>query len=117
MRIRFLTLEDILAAGLPLDSPPNHSKTNRLTRSAGLEDMIYSDLYQQDDRMRLAESKLNLSTAEELARDVFQCFYSLNLRFTDKSRLTVEARECNLRIWSSCLQHRSLRKSAQMRGA
>ena len=70
MRIRFLTLEDILAAGLPLDSPPNHSKTNRLTRSAGLEDMIYSDLYQQDDRMRLAESKLNLSTAEELARDV-----------------------------------------------
>ncbi len=103
MRIRFLTLEDILAAGLPLDSPPNHSKTNRLTRSAGLEDMIYSDLYQQDDRMRLAESKLNLSTAEELARDVFQCFYSLNLRFTDKSRLTVEARECNLRILEQLL--------------
>ncbi len=103
MRIRFLTLEDILAADLPLDAPPNQSKTSRLTRSTGLEDMIYSDLYQQDERMRLAESKLNLSSAEELARDVFQCFYSLNLRFTDKSRLTVEARECNLRILEQLL--------------
>lgn len=103
MRIRFLKLEDILAAGLPLDAPPNSSRTNRLTRSTGLEDMIYSDLYQQDERMRQAESKLNLSAAEELARDVFQCFYSSNLRFTDKARLTTVACECNLRILEQLL--------------
>ena len=103
MRIRFVSLEDILTAGLPLDTPPNPVKTSRLTRSTGLEDMIYSDLYQQDERMRQAESNLNCPAAEDLARDVFQCFYSSNLRFTEKARLTTEAHECNLRILKQLL--------------
>ncbi len=74
--------------------------SDRVLRATGLEDMIYRDLRQGDEGMDELEErcKTRLESFPALSRDVFQSFYSLDVKRNPDDALTPGARQFNAHI-------------------
>lgn len=74
--------------------------SDRVLRATGLEDMIYRDLRQGDEEMDKLEKrcKPKLESFPALSRDVFQSFYSLDVKRNPDDVLTPGARQFNAHI-------------------
>ena len=101
MRKAFRTIDDVLGSCLL----ENHSavrvqKLDRVLKSTRLEDKIYAYLRKDDAIMDGIEDKctLKLSTFPALSRDVYQSFYSLNVRRNDENELSDIAKQLNSHI-------------------
>jgi uncharacterized protein with von Willebrand factor type A (vWA) domain len=94
----YKTIDDVMnAVGLGLTASETASKADRVFRSTRLEDKLYSELRDGDSDMDSLEAAClpKLNTFPELARDVFQSFYSLGLRRRDDNELTDTAKYIN----------------------
>ncbi len=60
-----------------------------MLKSTRLEDMVYQDLRRSDDGLDALESSCRekLSTFPELSRDIYQSFYSLNIKKNETDTL------------------------------
>lgn len=99
MRTYFRSLAEVLES--PLASVAKaFSRTagqNRVLKSTKLEDMIYQDLRRGDTGLDTLESSCGekLSTFPALSRDIYQSFYSLNVRKNDMDTLSETAKRFN----------------------
>lgn len=105
----FRSIEDVLRSPLALPEALASSRENgsdRIFRSTHLEDSIYADLRLGDEEMDSVEEavKQKLSSFPSLARDIYQSFYSLNLRRTDEDTLSTEAKKFNSHIISHVME-------------
>ena len=106
--IFFKTLRDVAASPLAKQAraPRSGGKQDRLFRSTRLEDMIYQDLRQGDAEFDKLEKLCSeqLSTFPALCRDIFQSFYSLNLRKNPEEMLSESAMQFNKPILETMMQ-------------
>ena len=102
MRQAYRNIQDVLNSPWAAVGNPNEKPvvTDRVLRSARLEDGIYSDLRDGDGTMDEVESAAGqkLHTFPALSRDIYQSFYSLMLRRNEESALSAPARQFNRRI-------------------
>ena len=102
MRTYFRSLADVMAS--PLASAAKAfsrgAGQNRVLRSTKLEDMVYQDLRRGDTGLDTLESTCGekLSTFPALSRDIYQSFYSLNVRKNDTGTLSETAKRFNAPI-------------------
>ncbi len=102
MRTYFHSLADVL--GSPLAAAAKTVRSNagqhRVLKSTRLEDMVYQDLRRGDDGLDALEqsSAGKLSTFPALSRDIYQSFYSLNVRKNDDEALSELAKRFNAPI-------------------
>jgi uncharacterized protein with von Willebrand factor type A (vWA) domain len=97
----YSTIGDVMSAvGMGLTAGDSLPKADRVFKSTRLEDVIYSELRDGDADMDFLKSECTpkLRTFPELARDVFQSFYSLGLRRNDETALTDTAKHVNSHI-------------------
>lgn len=99
MRTYFRNLADVMASPLA-SAAKTFSRTagqNRVFKSTKLEDMVYQDLRQGDSILDMLESSCveKLSTFPALSRDIYQSFYSLNVRKNDTDTLSETAKRFN----------------------
>ena len=99
MRTYFHNLAEVMAS--PLVSAARTARPgggqNRVFKSTRLEDMVYRDLRQGDTELDTLESSCGekLSTFPALSRDIYQSFYSLNIRKTETDTLSETAKRFN----------------------
>lgn len=102
MRTYFRSLADVMAS--PLASATKTfsrgAGQNRVLRSTKLEDMVYQDLRRDDTGLDTLESTCGekLSTFPALSRDIYQSFYSLNVRKNNSDSLSETAKRFNAPI-------------------
>ncbi len=99
MRTYFRSLAEVLESPL-VSVAKAFSRTagqNRVLKSTKLEDMIYQDLRRGDTGLDTLESSCGekLSTFPALSRDIYQSFYSLNVRKNDMDTLSETAKRFN----------------------
>lgn len=99
MRTYFRSLADVMASPL-VAAAKTYTQTpgqNRVFKSTKLEDMVYRALRQGDVEMDKLESSCEekLSTFPALSRDIYQSFYSLNVRKNEESTLSETAKRFN----------------------
>ena len=84
MHTYFRSLTDVMASPLASAAKAFSRGTgqSRVFKSTKLEDMVYQDLRQGDTGLDTLESTCGkkLSTFPALSRDIYQSFYSLNVR-------------------------------------
>ena len=99
MRTYFRSLADVMASPLVAAAKAFSRGTgqSRVLRSTKLEDMIYQDLRRGDTGLDALESSCGekLSTFPALSRDIYQSFYSLNVRKNDAGTLSETAKRFN----------------------
>ena len=102
MRTYFRSLADVMASPLASAAKAFSRGTgqNRVLRSTKLEDMVYQDLRRDDTGLDTLESTCGekLSTFPALSRDIYQSFYSLNVRKNDTGTLSETAKRFNAPI-------------------
>lgn len=103
MRTYFRSLSDILASPLAQQAGTFHRGrpgTNRLLKATKLEDAVYRELRQADEELDAIEKGCGekLSTFPALSRDIYQSFYSLNVRRRPEEELSEPARRFNAPI-------------------
>ena len=108
MKTRFRSIEDVLGSTFLQELPalrPAAQGQNRVLRSTRLEDSVYKDLRQGDAEMNALEEEClpKLSTIRDLSRDIYQSFYSLNVRRTPREELSSLARQFNAHIMDSVM--------------
>lgn len=102
MRNYFHSLAEALAS--PLTSAAKvfsrSAGQHRVFKSTKLEDMVYQDLRRGDTGLDTLESSCGekLSTFPALSRDIYQSFYSLNVRKNDAGTLSETAKRFNAPI-------------------
>lgn len=74
--------------------------TDRVFRSTRLEDTIYNEMRSADSDLTAIEKSAmqSLHSFPALARDIFQSFYSLALRWNDENSLTPAAKKFHTKI-------------------
>ena len=96
MRTYFRTLADVTASPLAAAAKAYRAVAgqHRILKSTRLEDLVYQDLRRGDSRMDALESACQekLSTFPALSRDLYQSFYSLNVRKNEPDVLSEAAR-------------------------
>ena len=85
MRTYFRSLSDVLGSPLAQTAQtfsPRHAGGHRVLKSTKLEDAAYRDLRRGDNELDALEKACGekLSTFPALSRDIYQSFYSLNVR-------------------------------------
>lgn len=104
----FKTLRDVTASPLAerAKAPHTGEKHDRLFRSTRLEDMIYQDLRRGDAEFDTLEKQCSgkLSTFPALCRDIFQSFYSLNVRRNPEETLSETAAHFNKPILEALME-------------
>ncbi len=99
MRTYFRSLADVMASPLAETAKTFRpsSGQHRITKSTRLEDMVYQDLRRDDPGLDTLEAscKEKLSTFPALSRDVYQSFYSLNVRKNETGALSETAKRFN----------------------
>jgi len=102
MRTYFRSLTDVMASPLAAAAKAFSRGTgqSRVFKSTKLEDMVYQDLRQGDTGLDTLESTCGkkLSTFPALSRDIYQSFYSLNVRKNDAATLSETAKRFNAPI-------------------
>ena len=106
MRRAFRSIDDVLGAPIWEQAQafqPTGAGQNRVLKATRLEDMVYQDLCRDDGELDelVRECTPRLSTFPDLARDIYQSFYSLNVRKRPEEELSGLARRFNGHI----LQH------------
>lgn len=103
MRTYFRSLSD--DAGLSpgtdrADILPPHAGGHRVLKSTKLEDAAYRDLRRGDNELDALEKACGekLSTFPALSRDIYQSFYSLNVRRQPEDAISEQARRFNAPI-------------------
>lgn len=100
MRTYYRNISEVLKA--PLTQAANvfhrrdHSQ-NRVLRSTRLEDSVYAELRKGDDDLEELERACGakLSSFPDLSRDIYQSFYSLNVRRYEDADLSETAKRFN----------------------
>lgn len=99
MRTYFRSLADVMASPLTETAKTFRpgSGQHRIFKSTRLEDMVYQDLRRDDPGLDALEAscKEKLSTFPVLSRDVYQSFYSLNVRKNEAGALSETAKRFN----------------------
>ena len=108
MRTRFRSIDDVLGSQFLQQLSalrPAPQGRNRVLRSTRLEDSVYRDLRQSDAAMDALEEAClpKLSTFRDLTRDIYQSFYSLNVRRNPPGELSSTARQFNAHIMDSVM--------------
>lgn len=87
-------------AGLNTGRNTHAVASDRVLQATGLEDMIYRDLRQGDEDMDKLEERCTpkLESFPALTRDVFQSFYSLDVKKNPDDAMTPGARQFNAHI-------------------
>ena len=102
MRTYFRSLTDVMASPLAAAAKTFSRGTgqSRVFKSTKLEDMVYQDLRRGDTGLDTLESTCGkkLSTFPSLSRDIYQSFYSLNVRRNDAGTLSETAKRFNTPI-------------------
>lgn len=102
MRTYFRSLTDVMASPLAAAAKTFSRDTgqSRVFKSTKLEDMVYQDLRRGDTGLDTLESTCGkkLSTFPSLSRDIYQSFYSLNVRRNDAGTLSETAKRFNAPI-------------------
>lgn len=99
MRKYFHSLADVMTS--PLAAAAKSARPNagqhRVFKSTKLEDMVYRDLRRGDTDLDALEASggKKLSTFPALSRDIYQSFYSLNIRKNDAETLSETAKRFN----------------------
>lgn len=100
MRTYFRSLNDMLKSPLAQEAQAFQrrvSGSNRVLKSTKLEDAVYRDLRHDDGGLDTLEKTCGekLSTFPALSRDIYQSFYSLNVRKQPDTDLSELARRFN----------------------
>lgn len=103
MRIYYRSLSDVLGSPLAQAAGTFHKDrtgSHRVLKSTKLEDAIYQDLRHGDDDLDALEKSCGekLSTFPALSRDIYQSFYSLNVRKQPEESVSQQARRFNAPI-------------------
>ena len=101
MRTYFRSLSDVLGSPLAQTAQafsPRHAGGHRVLKSTKLEDAAYRDLRRDDEELDALEKACGekLSTFPALSRDIYQSFYSLNVRRQPENAISEQARRCLL---------------------
>ena len=100
MRTYFRSLNEVLASPLAQSAQAFHQKSvggHRMLKSTKLEDAAYRDLRRDDNELDALEKACGekLSTFSALSRDIYQSFYSLNVRRQPEDSISEQARRFN----------------------
>ena len=99
MRTYFQSLADVMQSPLAAaaKTPRPGAGQHRVLKSTRLEDMVYQDLRRDDPGLDALESsgREKLSTFPALSRDIYQSFYSLNVRKNEADTLSETAKRFN----------------------
>ncbi len=103
MRIYYRSLSDVLGSPLAQAAGAFHkdrTESHRVLKSTKLEDVVYRDLRHGDDDLDALERSCGekLSTFPALSRDIYQSFYSLNVRRQPEESVSQQARRFNAPI-------------------
>ena len=103
MRTYFRSLTDVLSSPLALQARSfRHGRpaADRILKATRLEDMAYQDLRREDEELDHIEKACGekLSTFPALSRDIYQSFYSLNVRRRPAEEISDRARRFNAPI-------------------
>lgn len=103
MRTYFRSLSDVLRSPLAQSASTlqKHSaRSHRVLKSTKLEDMAFQDLRHDDMEFDTLEKscKEKLSTFPALSRDIYQSFYSLNVRRQPENNVSEQALRFNVPI-------------------
>lgn len=103
MRTYFRSLSDVLGSPLAQTAQtfsPRHAGGHRVLKSTKLEDAAYRDLRRGDNELDALEKACGekLSTFPALSRDIYQSFYSLNVRRQPEDAISEQARRFNAPI-------------------
>lgn len=103
MRTYFRSLSEVLGSPLAQKAcyfQRGHAGSHRVLRSTKLEDAVYRDLRSGDDELDALEKGCGkkLSTFSALSRDIYQSFYSLNVRKQSEESISQQARRFNAPI-------------------
>ena len=103
MRTYFRSLSDVLGSPLAQTAQtfsPRHAGGHRVLKSTKLEDAAYRDLRRVDNELDALEKACGekLSTFPALSRDIYQSFYSLNVRRQPEDAISEQARRFNAPI-------------------
>ena len=96
MRTYFRSLNEVLASPLAQSAQTFHQKSvggHRMLKSTKLEDAAYRDLRRDDNELDALEKACGekLSTFSALSRDIYQSFYSLNVRRQPEDSISEQA--------------------------
>ncbi len=102
MKKQFRTIAEVLASPLAAKVPTLGERTDRVLKSTKLEDLIYSDLRNDDAEMDALETEgsQKLRTFASLSRDVYQSFYSFLPKQVEPEHLSPTAEKFNAKILS-----------------
>ena len=106
MRKIFRTIYEVLNSGIVSNRNTSGSAgLDRVLKSTRLEDKIYSDVRKGDESLDNIETgcTVKLPTFPALSRDVYQSFYSLNVRRNDEGSLSNTAKMFNSYILNSIM--------------
>lgn len=108
MRTRFRSIDDVLGSPFLQQLPalrPAAQGQNRVLKSTRIEDSVYQDLRHNDMEMDAMEEEClpKLPTFPDLSRDIYQSFYSLNVRRNPPEELSSIARQFNSHIMDSVM--------------
>ena len=108
MKTRFRSIDDVLGSQFLQQLPalrPAAQGHNRVLKSTRIEDSVYQDLRQKDVEMDAVEEEClpKLPTFRDLSRDIYQSFYSLNVRRNAPEELSSIARQFNSHIMDSVM--------------
>ena len=103
MRTYFRSLSDVLGSPLAQTAQtfsPRRAGGHRVLKSTKLEDAAYRDLRRVDNELDALEKACGekLSTFPALSRDIYQSFYSLNVRRQPEESVSQQARRFNAPI-------------------
>ena len=113
MRTYFRSLSDVLGSPLAQTAQtfsPRHAGGHRVLKSTKLEDAAYRDLRRGDNELDALEKACGekLSTFPALSRDIYQSFYSLNVRRQPEDAISEQARRFNAPILNEVMTARTI---------
>lgn len=109
MRTYFRSLSDVLGSPLAQTAQafsPRPAGGHRVLKSTKLEDAAYRDLRRDDNELDALEKACGekLSTFSVLSRDIYQSFYSLNVRRQPEDSISEQARRFNAPILNEVME-------------
>ena len=98
MRRIFRTIDEVISSGILSNRSTSKSDAlDRILKSTRLEDKIHAEIRKGDKTMDKIEAgcTAKLPTFPALSRDIYQSFYSLNVRRNDENSLSDTAKQFN----------------------